>query len=233
MTNDNSGITGFVATADLSLSAPTSTVAGADVPVTVTVTDPAGNVKTDFTGTVNLVTSDPRVPAITYTFTAADAGVHTFPIGLKLVTAGAQSIVVTSPFLATAGQSITVDTGPAARIGMTTARQLGRRVNHPRQPGRAGRLRQHGGGVHRDRPLQPAPTPRPSCPADYTFTPADGGIVHLPVVLKTAGLPVDHGHRHRSRRRSPASARPSTSPRWRPAPSAWSAGRARSACRAR
>ena len=45
---------------------------------------------------------------------------HSFPVGLKLVTAGVQSIVVTSPFLATAGQWITVDPGPAARIGMTT-----------------------------------------------------------------------------------------------------------------
>ena len=80
MTNDNSGITGIVATANLTLSAPTSTVAGA----IVTVTDLAGNIKTDFTEMVSLATSDPRSPGLTYTFTAADAGTHSFATGMRV-----------------------------------------------------------------------------------------------------------------------------------------------------
>jgi adhesin/invasin len=65
------------------------------VDITVTATDPYGNVVTSYTGTVRFSSSDPKavLPA-DYTFTAADAGVHTFR-GLKLFTKGKQTITVT------------------------------------------------------------------------------------------------------------------------------------------
>jgi hypothetical protein len=73
---------------------PTSTTAGVAQTFTVTIRDAFGNVATGYTGTVTFGSSDPlaALPA-NYTFTAADAGVHTFTSALKR--AGAQFISVT------------------------------------------------------------------------------------------------------------------------------------------
>jgi len=62
--------------------------------VTVTLTDQYGNVAPGYTGTVRFTSSDllGNMPA-NYTFTAADAGTHTF--GVTLVTAGNQTVTVT------------------------------------------------------------------------------------------------------------------------------------------
>jgi uncharacterized membrane protein YgcG len=75
------GVSGFPATA-----------AGAANTFTVTVRDSIGQVATGYTGTVVFSSSDglASLPA-SYTFTAADAGTHTFTATLR--TAGAQSIV--------------------------------------------------------------------------------------------------------------------------------------------
>jgi hypothetical protein len=70
---------------------PSPTTAGASHTFTVTAEDPYGNVATGFAGTVHFTSSDAKavLPA-NYTFTAADAGTHTFSATLK--TAGTQSI---------------------------------------------------------------------------------------------------------------------------------------------
>jgi FG-GAP-like repeat/FG-GAP repeat len=70
---------------------PSPITAGAAGYVTVTLKDPFGNIASGYTGTVHFTSSDGKasLPA-NYTFTAADAGVHTFSATLK--TAGAQSI---------------------------------------------------------------------------------------------------------------------------------------------
>jgi hypothetical protein len=61
---------------------------------TVTARDPAGNVATDFTGTVHLSTTDPLASLDpNYTFTADDNGVHTFHATFG--TAGTYSITAT------------------------------------------------------------------------------------------------------------------------------------------
>ena len=62
--------------------------------VTVTAYDAYGNVATGYTGTVTFTSSDGQaaLPA-SYTFTAADAGTHTFSVTLE--TAGTQSITAT------------------------------------------------------------------------------------------------------------------------------------------
>ena len=187
MLNDNSGLTGIVTTANLSLSAPATTVAGADIPVTLTVLDTAGLVKPDFVGTVNLGSSDARGTSLTYTFTTADAGVHTFPIGLKMVTAGAQAITATSTFVGASSQSITVTTGAAARLGLstaTTSAAAGADTNV-----RLATLDSFGnmgadytGTVHFS-----STDVQAGLPADYTFTAADGGVHNFTVNLKTAG----------------------------------------------
>ena len=87
--------TGIVATpaaaASLAVTGSTAATAGAAQTVTVTVLDAIGNVATGYTGTVYFSSTDVQagLPA-SYTFTAADAGIHTFSVTLK--TAGTQSI---------------------------------------------------------------------------------------------------------------------------------------------
>jgi hypothetical protein len=73
---------------------PSPTTAGASHSFTVTAEDPYGNVAAGYTGTVHFTSSDAKagLPA-NYTFTAADAGTHTFSATLK--TAGTQSITAT------------------------------------------------------------------------------------------------------------------------------------------
>ena len=77
------------------LSAPASVTAGVPFSLTVTVEDAYGNIVTDYTGTIHFTSSQRRktLPA-NYTFTAGDAGVHTFT-GLVLKTTGNQTITVT------------------------------------------------------------------------------------------------------------------------------------------
>jgi hypothetical protein len=78
---------------------PTTTTAGVAHTFTVTARDAFGNVATGYTGTVAFSSSDPiaGLPA-NYTFTAADAGVHTFTAALKR--AGTQSVTVTDTAVA-------------------------------------------------------------------------------------------------------------------------------------
>src|SRR5262249_14934909 len=53
-------------------------VAGRPDTVTVSALDDLGHVDPDYRGTVELTSSDPFSTAMEYTFTAADAGVHSF-----------------------------------------------------------------------------------------------------------------------------------------------------------
>jgi N,N-dimethylformamidase beta subunit-like protein len=85
----------------LRLTAPTSPVTpGSSFSLIVTLTDQYGNVAAGYTGTVHFTGSDPAwmvgllatAPA-DYTFTAADAGVHTFSV--TLITPPSQTITVT------------------------------------------------------------------------------------------------------------------------------------------
>ena len=77
----------------LRISGPSSVSAGSAFSITVTALDPYGNVATGYTGTAHFSsTSGGTLPA-NYTFTAADAGVHTFT-GLVLRKKGTQTISV-------------------------------------------------------------------------------------------------------------------------------------------
>jgi uncharacterized delta-60 repeat protein len=78
------------------LSAPSSVLHRSQFSVTLTVEDAYGNVVTGYVGTVHFTSSDgsATLPA-DYTFTAADAGVHTFSNGFMLRTRGKQTLSVT------------------------------------------------------------------------------------------------------------------------------------------
>src|SRR5581483_6688312 len=76
---------------NLNFTAPSATNAGDSFNVTVSAVDALGVVNTAYTSTVHFTSSDALagLPA-DYTFTAADAGTHTFTVTLKR--SGAQSV---------------------------------------------------------------------------------------------------------------------------------------------
>jgi hypothetical protein len=97
---------------------PAPVTAGLAGSFTVTARDLYGNQATGYTGTVHFTSSDPRVTLPgNYTFTAIDAGMHTFSATLK--TAGTQSLTVTdtaSAALTGAQGSILVNPAAASRL---------------------------------------------------------------------------------------------------------------------
>ena len=103
----------------LGVSAPSSPTAGAAFSITVTARDATGNTAANYLGTVHFTSSDAQavLPA-DYTFTAADAGVHTFE-GAILKTAGPQSITATdkaTPSLTGTQPGITVAPADASHL---------------------------------------------------------------------------------------------------------------------
>jgi hypothetical protein len=81
--------------AQLHVSAPPNVTAGASFSITVTALSPSHHVAPTYRGTVHFTSGD--VHAILppdYTFTAADAGIHTFTNAVTLETAGAETVHV-------------------------------------------------------------------------------------------------------------------------------------------
>lgn len=91
-----------------------SMTAGETQTFTVTALDNAGNVLTDYAGTIDLSSSDYQVAGLPadYTFTAADAGVHTFTVTFK--TAGWQSATATDTAAPNLSASQGTSVSPAA-----------------------------------------------------------------------------------------------------------------------
>ena len=74
---------------------PESVFVGAPSSFMVTVVDQNGNIATDYRGTIGFTSTDPDADLPDeYTYTAADAGVHTFTNGVTLWSEGAQSVSV-------------------------------------------------------------------------------------------------------------------------------------------
>ncbi|MDB5306227.1 MAG: hypothetical protein JWO38_429 [Gemmataceae bacterium] len=107
--------------ASITVSGFPATAAGVGHTFTVTARDAFGNICPAYTGTVTFGSSDVQagLPA-SYTFTAADAGAHSFTATLK--TAGAQSITARDAATALAGSEtgIAVSAGAAARFSIST-----------------------------------------------------------------------------------------------------------------
>jgi uncharacterized delta-60 repeat protein len=84
------------AASQLVLSAPSSVSHRSQFSVTLTVDDAYGNAVTGYVGTIQFSSSDSRatLPA-NYTFTASDAGVHTFTSVFQLRTRGKQTLTAT------------------------------------------------------------------------------------------------------------------------------------------
>ena len=100
---------------------PSSTTAGAAGTITVTLKDAYGNIASGYAGTVHFTSSDTKaaLPA-NYTFTAADAGVHSFSVTLK--TAGTQSLTAADTVnsaLTSTESGITVNAAAASKFIIT------------------------------------------------------------------------------------------------------------------
>jgi len=202
-----SGVTAIAAGDNYSLAlvpsaAATLTVSGIPSPyvvgdahdVTVTAKGPDGNVATGYRGKVHFTSSDAAatLPA-DYTFTAADAGVHTFSHtvnpALVLRTAGSQSVTATDKL----ARSITGAQSGITVVGQTLAVSG---IANPYVAGDAHSVtvtaKEADGNTdagYRGTIHFASSDPAASLPADYTFTPADGGIHKflLGLVLRTAG----------------------------------------------
>jgi hypothetical protein len=176
------------AAATIQISGATTTVAGAPYAVTVSIFDPYGNLATNYLGGIQLSSADARAalpPA--YTYTAADAGVHTFvfPMG----TAGPQFVAAKIPqdsLIRTAVIGVTVTPGaaaglvvsgfPATTAGVAQAFTV-TVVDAFGNPttGYTGTVRFSSSDV------------QAGLPSSYTFTAADAGVHTFTATLKTAG----------------------------------------------
>jgi hypothetical protein len=90
--------------------------AGAPFDVTVTAVDPFGQAAVGYTGTVRFSSADPygaTLPA-DYTFLGADQGVHTFPGGATLYTAGTWDVTATDTGTGSITGSALITVSPAA-----------------------------------------------------------------------------------------------------------------------
>lgn len=165
------------------------TTAGLAQTFTVTVRDAFGNLATNYTGTVSFSSSDPlaALPS-NYTFTAADAGVHTFTATLKK--AGSQWITVQDVFNAAASgteSGINVSPGAVAQFGMATSpsvtQGVGFTITVSALDAFGNLVPSYRGKVHFSTTATNA-----GLPSDFTFSNNDNGVHIFSVTLNTLGL---------------------------------------------
>jgi hypothetical protein len=176
------------APAGLIVAGPSAATAGTARGFTVTAVDAYGNTASTYTGTVHFTSTDPQtaLPANS-TFTAADAGAHTFSIAL--LTAGAQTVTiadtVSGGFTCAAGVAVTAaaasrlaTAGFAAATTAGVAQTFAVTAYDPYNNVATG----YTGKVHFT-----STDPQATLPADYTFTAADAGAHTFTAALATAG----------------------------------------------
>jgi ELWxxDGT repeat protein len=168
---------------------PSPTTAGSAHGLTVTAKDAYGNTAVGYTGAVHFTSSDPKavLPA-NYTFTAADAGAHTFSATLK--TAGTQSIAATdtiTPSIAGTDGGIAVSAAAASRFvitgpsSVTAGSAFGLTITVQDAYGNV--VTGYTGTVHFKSTDGTA-----TLPANYTFSAADqGGHTFAGLVLRKRG----------------------------------------------
>jgi hypothetical protein len=156
---------------------PSPTTAGVAGAFTATLEDAYGNIASGYRGTVHFTSSDARasLPA-NYTFTAADAGVHTFSATLKR--AGTQSLTATDT--ATAGlrgsdSGIIVNPAAASKFILSAPAHVTAGVAFSLtlkvEDAYGNVVTNYSGTVHLSSSDGTA-----TLPANYTFTAADKGV---------------------------------------------------------
>jgi hypothetical protein len=102
------------------LNLPPAVGSGDAATATLTVYDANYNVATGYTGTVQFTSTDGSATLpLSYTFTGADAGVHTFTNGFILRTPGPQVVTFRDVASATLTGSVGVVVGPSTPTGLT------------------------------------------------------------------------------------------------------------------
>jgi hypothetical protein len=97
------------------LTVPGTVTAGTPFDLTVKAVDPFGQTALGYRGTAHFSSADGQaVLPSNYTFTSGDAGLHTFPSGVTLKTAGNQTVTATDTATAALTGSATVVVTPAA-----------------------------------------------------------------------------------------------------------------------
>jgi hypothetical protein len=168
---------------------PSPTIAGVAGNFTVTARDAYRNIATSYVGTVHFISSDGKasLPA-NYTFTASDAGVHTFSATLK--TAGAQSLTATdttSASITGTDAGIMVDPAAAFQFVITAPSSVTAGVSFSLtvkvEDAYGNVVTNFSGTIHFS-----STDPRARLPHNYTFTAADQGVhTFTGLVLRTKG----------------------------------------------
>jgi hypothetical protein len=168
---------------------PSPTTAGVAQGFTVTAKDPYGNTATGFTDTVRFSSSDSKaaLPA-NYTFTAADAGAHTFSATLKTV--GTQSITATDTTTNNlAGSQAGISVNPAAASNFVVSGFPSPTTAGVSQNFTVTALDAFGNAAtgYRGTVHFTSSDAQAALPANYTFTATDAGTHTFTATLKTAG----------------------------------------------
>jgi hypothetical protein len=166
---------------------PTAVTAGTAGSVTVTALDASGYVATAYQGTLSLSSSDPAalLPA-SYTFTAADAGTHTFTFALR--TAGSQQLHASDPTTGISGYTAPITVSPAALDHLAvaappnSASYYSFNITVSAEDAYNNTVTGYTGTVHFASSDGGA-----TLPADYTFTSDDQGTHPFAVTLQTPG----------------------------------------------
>ena len=124
------------AASSLSIVVPTLDTAKKPFSATVTAYDPYGNVATGYRGTIHFISTDRgAVLPANYTFTTADAGIHTFGNAVTMKTVGQQTITVfdmSNPSI-TGSIVVYVSPAPAASV-LATVMDNGQAPGPARNP---------------------------------------------------------------------------------------------------
>jgi hypothetical protein len=187
--NTSTGYTVLVVPITLTVSTSNPYVAGTAHTVTVTAHDAYGNVATGYRGTIHFTSTDTKalLPA-NYTFTAANAGTHTFSITLK--TAGSQGVRATDTVAATiTGAKYGIVVTPAAAKTLVVSG-----LASPRTAGVAGIVTVTAHDAYGNVATGYTGTvtftstdTKATLPANYKFTAANAGTHTFSVTLKSAG----------------------------------------------
>lgn len=172
----------------LSISAPSGVSAGSTFSVTVTASNTSGSADSGYTGTVRFSSTDTQagLPS-TYTFSAADHGVHTFLVTLK--TAGAQSVSVTDTASnqSASASGISVSPGAVSQFivsGLPSSATVGASQTFTVSAKDAyGNVATNYTGTVRFSSSDPGA----SLPGSYTYTASDAGTHTFRVSFGTAG----------------------------------------------
>ena len=167
---------------------PTGGVAGTSESFTVTALSPNGGTDTSYVGTIQFSSTDSQLVLPNYTFTAANAGTHTFSVTFK--TAGVQSITATDTVNANiigTEENIVIQPAAASVLkigGFTSPDTAGttQTVTVTAYDVYGNVATDYGGIVHFTSSDSQA-----ALPANYTVPPELQGTFTFNVTLKTAG----------------------------------------------